>query len=556
MNYSRKKHVVISGIVTAVFLFVLISNAAYQFRIRTLQKKHNVIINEQLSNLAFTLDSAPGDIEKINTLLELPHLSYEQRGLLYNLLTNMYFITSDFDHYLSAIGNTLFYYEADNNIEGKINTYLNFTKFLLQNGAYENAKETVGFAESTLPFEAIQDNAIRSIAYQMRCEVALNDDKPNEADFYIKKSLEAINAFADEDPYKAMYSQMGSIAQAKVLFAKGEYEQVRTIIDSYAEMLVNTDPAEMQYLVWEFFMPVYAMKTGLALNDGDFDLALRNYEIYCGYCEYYNFITKKIELSEKMVSSLPPQYSEQIKSITESIPLDYKNLSSFFMNNMCRIAEDNYIATETDLTKNLIRTERVRTVITRCLFNVFVITLLLLVISILFNEAQSDSLTKLPGKQSMNSRLERIKKFGRQYTVIKIDLDNFKQINNTYGVSFGDEVLRKVAGLMLSLSPRNAWCYRFSSETFAIIITDSNVTHNIRFAETIRSEIASLKFSEKVKVTASLGVGFSSETDKVLETADANVYYAKQHGKDFTAFTAGGKIQLAEQRLGIRNIVK
>ncbi len=556
MNYSRKKHFFVSGVITAIFLFILVLNGVYQIHIKNIQKKNTSIISERLVNLEFNLDSADKDIATINSLLELPHLSDEQNVILYNLLTNMYYINADLENYLSAFGKALYYFKATNNTDGMVNMYSNFAKYLLQNNAYENACQIISKAEEIIPIEAIQDKATRSIAYEMLMEKSLYENNTDKALEYINKSLEDIDLFADDDPYKAMYKQMGQIALAKVLFAKGEYSEVRSIISSYETLLENRQTSDMQYLVWEFFMPVYSLKTQLALLDNDFSAALDNYGIYSEYCDYYNYPAKKIELAELMLLQLPSSYDAEINSIRKEIPVQYEKLTDFYVKQFSNIAINSFEKTVTYLEQTINSQTKLHRQITRFVFAFFVIFLMLLLISILVNEAQIDSITKLPGRQSMNNRIASLQKKEKPYTVIKIDMDNFRKINNTFGVEGGDEILHKIANLLVSFSTKDSYCYRFGGEAFVIIIRNCNIVKNVHYAESIRSEIASLELADKTKITASLGVGFSSETDKVLETADANVFYAKQHGKNFTAFTTGGKIQLAEQRLGIRLTVK
>lgn len=556
MNYSRKKHFIVLGIFTIVFLFILIFNGIYRIHIKNIQKKNTSIISERLVNLEFNLNSADKDIATIDSLLELPHLSDEQNVILYNLLTNMYYINADLENYLSAFGTTLYYLKATNNTDGIVNMYSNFAKYLLQNNAYENACQIISKAEEIIPIEAIQDKATRSIAYEMLMEKSLYENNTDKALEYINKSLEDIDLFADDDPYKAMYKQMGQIALAKVLFAKGEYSEVRSIISSYETLLENRQTSDMQYLVWEFFMPVYSLKTQLALLDNDFSEALDNYAIYSDYCDYYNYPAKKIELAELMLLQLPSSYNTEINSIRNEIPVQYEKLTDFYVKQFSNIAINSFEKTVTYLEQTIKYGEQQHANITRCLFAVFIILLVLMIISILVNEAQIDSITKLPGKQALNKKIDSLQKHKTPYTVIKIDMDNFRKVNNTFGVAGGDDILRRTADLLVSYLTKDSYCYRFGGEAFVIIIKNCSITKNVHFAETIRSEIASMELADKSKITASLGVGFSSETDKVLETADANVFYAKQHGKNFTAFTTGGKIQLAEQRLGIRFTVK
>ena len=133
-----------------------------------------------------------------------------------------------------------------------------------------------------------------------------------------------------------------------------------------------------------------------------------------------------------------------------------------------------------------------------------------------------------------------------------IDLDNFKNLNDTYGHEFGDLVLQKTADTLIKAEKKGVKAYRYGGEEFVVILEKLNLVHTVKTAELIRYEISNLKWDNSAPVTASLGVGNSSENDAIKQ-ADINMYYAKRMGKNFVAYEKSGKTLLAERRIDIRN---
>jgi len=133
-------------------------------------------------------------------------------------------------------------------------------------------------------------------------------------------------------------------------------------------------------------------------------------------------------------------------------------------------------------------------------------------------------------------------------SVILIDLDNFKKINDTKGHDAGDEVLRRVSELLMqSVRPTDVVA-RFGGEELVILMRDAENNVAVRQAEHLRTEIEKLKFAEypTLKVTASLGVCSADTSDGptaavLLKKADMALYSAKHAGRNrVEVFTENG----------------
>ncbi len=122
-------------------------------------------------------------------------------------------------------------------------------------------------------------------------------------------------------------------------------------------------------------------------------------------------------------------------------------------------------------------------------------------------------------------------------SLIMVDIDHFKKVNDTCGHAVGDEVLVEVAQLMVARSAHKAKAYRFAGEEFALLVPDYSAEEAVGLAERIRKDIeASILSSEKLSVTASFGVAClpdqAADTKSLLEKADAALYQAKHSGRN------------------------
>ncbi len=130
---------------------------------------------------------------------------------------------------------------------------------------------------------------------------------------------------------------------------------------------------------------------------------------------------------------------------------------------------------------------------------------------------------------------------GIPYSVLMLDLDDFKQINDTFGHLTGDAVLRSVAGLLSSSIRSEDVAARYGGEEFAILLPHRTAEQARAVADRIRSRVESLPLSVEglsapVRVTLSVGVASFPDDGKdhhlILERADVALYAAKRQGKN------------------------
>ena len=156
--------------------------------------------------------------------------------------------------------------------------------------------------------------------------------------------------------------------------------------------------------------------------------------------------------------------------------------------------------------------------------------------------ADFDSLTGIYNRRKIEDilmfEIERSKRYGKPLSVLFIDIDNFKEINDTYGHRKGDQVLRRVASLIREELRSTDFVGRFGGEEFLVVLPETGPEEAVKVAERIRRVIERADFGG-VKVTVSVGVTGYAEGERcgeVLERVDRAMYRAKANGKNRVVF--------------------
>ncbi len=151
----------------------------------------------------------------------------------------------------------------------------------------------------------------------------------------------------------------------------------------------------------------------------------------------------------------------------------------------------------------------------------------------------TDALTGLYNRMKIEDLLENAIYFARRYdrlfSLILIDIDFFKVINDTYGHLVGDEVLRRLAELLRNNIRKSDYVGRWGGEEFLIVCTDTELDSCALLAEKLREQIASSDFETAGTVTISLGVaGYRVGEDRVslIRRVDTALYKAKENGRN------------------------
>lgn len=157
--------------------------------------------------------------------------------------------------------------------------------------------------------------------------------------------------------------------------------------------------------------------------------------------------------------------------------------------------------------------------------------------------SQTDTLTKLSNRLKVDSVLQdeiyKSEVRGRTFSIILLDIDHFKQVNDKYGHQIGDKVLIDFANILTKHSRRTDLVGRWGGEEFIIILPDTTLDGALSMAENIRKSVSEYSFNEVGQKTASLGVGeYNKDLDisEVIGKIDDALYRAKENGRNRVEF--------------------
>jgi two-component system cell cycle response regulator len=175
----------------------------------------------------------------------------------------------------------------------------------------------------------------------------------------------------------------------------------------------------------------------------------------------------------------------------------------------------------------------------------------------LAEQANTDALTKLKNRRPFHTQAEQnlanCRRYGKDMSVLLVDIDYFKKVNDTYGHHTGDEVLVKVATLLAQMVRNADTVARFGGEEFAALLPETNRLGAAVLGERIRRAVENEQMvvdGRHIPVTVSIGIAtlaaeMVESIDQLLDIADRRLYMAKNSGRNRICVSDDGRTSFA-----------
>jgi diguanylate cyclase (GGDEF)-like protein len=161
----------------------------------------------------------------------------------------------------------------------------------------------------------------------------------------------------------------------------------------------------------------------------------------------------------------------------------------------------------------------------------------------LYRYAVTDEMTRIYNhryfQQRLDEELMRATRYDNRISLLILDVDHFKNFNDTYGHPEGDRVLKMVAKLIERSVREVDIVARYGGEEFVVICPEKNGEGSLTPAERIRSSVAEYDFrinGKPAPITVSLGIACfpdqAKSKEELIQKADFALYYSKQHGRN------------------------
>ena len=160
-------------------------------------------------------------------------------------------------------------------------------------------------------------------------------------------------------------------------------------------------------------------------------------------------------------------------------------------------------------------------------------------------EAQTDALTSLINRRGLEKRLEleriRARQNNSPFSIIMVDIDYFKKVNDTFGHLVGDSILRSLARMIKDHLRRNDIAARYGGEEFLILLPETDIEGAKAVGQKIRKALSTKEWKLKKngesigRITVSMGVAlykFNEPEESLIKRADDALYLAKNNGRD------------------------
>ncbi|CEO15100.1 diguanylate kinase signaling protein [[Clostridium] sordellii] len=456
-------------------------------------------------------------------------LSKEHRFKIYENLGNLYLIDSNYAKASEYILDTLIMSKdmEYNIIEEK--QLINLGVLFSQIQGYDTGVETIKESLKINIKNTKQAEIIRLYAYVNISEIYLRMGKYKECERY----LSMINKDRKHVDIKD-YSDIDVLAntiQANLYLNEGKYELAKEYIELAEKFLKFNDEKIFKYT-----------KELLYLTKGQYYSSIGNYyksiDIYNKILSFSDYKNNNSLNEEYVLEKLVKLYDKTKQYELEDIYID-KLISAIKNNENIRYRDYSNYVLEQAKEKYIVRKDResIRFLMLIILCGTIIIGYMYKINKKRLKKMKyitlHDNLTGVYNRGYFDEKYKELINNKFKFSILMIDIDNFKYLNDTFGHQFGDEVLKTITSVILNLLNERCVLCRYGGEEFVILHKYSFKEESVLTAELIRSAVEHLSWSKDIKVTISIGIAYRlNDGLDTLSKADMNLYKAKNNGKN------------------------
>lgn len=497
---------------------------------KTNHEKVIKIINEDHSSSAeYIVDEA----QKIDTMISTGSYYDEDLGLLYEHAGELYKQLGEEMTYYRYLGYALYYLEQSDEKDFTANIYLDLANLHISNHSYSDAEEMLNRVTDVEPIEDISSPQIKSYAYKVLALYESETNNCKQAIEYINKSQECLK-LVDEETKTDIQALSNDILLAKIYVRQGNLDECKAILsDCEKSISKNT---KNPFYIGDVIIPYYQTKCLLTASEENIsaDEAMAEIDSLLDLCNEYGYEKVALDTLEDISDMHSVGNDRTNRSINNDIAKLATDIISYQDQSYSTIINSQVTDSSLSMAKSVefSKNTQKRTMLT--ILSILITCLIILFFIIIILSTRRDGLTFLYNRKTFNYDIYRMKRSSMPYSVIMMDIDNFKNINDTYGHPEGDKVLQKLGQFINNETNSDIKGYRYGGEEFAIIISKNSYTRTMEVAENLRRnmEASRWNFDPELVITISLGVASGSSSTDVVKKADENLYFSKHNGKN------------------------
>ena len=540
MKRSAEFKVLINLFILVVILitaFICYTKIYIPHEEKTIHENVDKFINEELSFEEKTYDL---QLAKILRMISLKHISDSDKGHLYERAAQIYKFQGDTLNFYHTMGCALYYLELSGNDSVAVNIYEDIANYYVADHNYQKARIFIQKADSVCDISEIDDPQVKSYAYRMQAIISRAEKDTTKAREYIRVSNEIVDQNTDNFWHDS-YVAINTVVLAGIELDDGNIEEAKLLNDRIngSDFFNATFYADI--VARDLLLPYYDNGIKIAAINKDEQGILQLLDEMDEYSKRFGFYKFELEtvldllknesgMSDTMIRTLRNRLLELYENIVTEQSEDYAAMIDSPLNN--GIEEQRQLRYSKE-----VRSRRIKIVTIELLLVCVIVTVLVVVI----RHNLTDPLTQIGNRRALDYYQKLLSVFGQKMSVIMLDVDNFKKINDTYGHDKGDVVLINIGKLLKAFHTRNNRAFRYGGEEFVMVIRSTDINVVLRIAENLRRDIELQTWEFDENITVSLGVATRQVGEDVIKKADENMYYSKTHGKNCVSYSQNGE---------------
>ena len=158
---------------------------------------------------------------------------------------------------------------------------------------------------------------------------------------------------------------------------------------------------------------------------------------------------------------------------------------------------------------------------------------------LVYKDVLTDAYNRRFLERQINKEIIENRKFKQTFSLIMLDIDNFKNINDDFGHNTGDQVLKTIAKKILSVVEKSHYLARWGGDEFILLLPNKDLNFTISLAKNIRKKVSESKLTKVGKVNISMGVSSyknGDSTKTTIKKVDELLYVAKSKGNNYISY--------------------
>ncbi|MGN0710976.1 MAG: diguanylate cyclase [Anaerovoracaceae bacterium] len=511
---KKKKRIIICLVVVALAAVSLISQSVYIYN------SNNAKLEAATDSSLFRQRTNEENEKLLREVVNMKLASEEKKLEAMTKLATVYYLKQDYALMIKTSIQAIYEAEKKENFYYAAYNYMNMSEVFMMLYEFDMAEELIEKALSYDVKNKEEKQWIMETAYIYLGEIKAREGKHEEAIKYIDKSMD----YECKDAYDHIQMLIKRNAiKAEIAFDKGYYLYAKSLLDKFE----NERPEE-SVLLESVYFPVEEIYAKILIASGEteegFELCdkILDEENQNSYlARRLTFLTELSELAKDIDFEKHIKYSNMALEAYDDVM--YQN-AQFMGNYIFNIYSEEYIKNEEHEKRNFY------------IFSSIVAVILILNLAWLAyrNKRRSliDPLTNLYNRRFFDSIYGKYVKKPRNLGVIMLDIDHFKNINDTYGHEFGDEVIKAISKVCSTEKPIQSIAFRMGGEEFCILCRCEKVEEAAAAAEHLRACVEKLEWENGVRVTVSGGVAFAGQSEDLYDLADRQLYISKNSGRN------------------------